>query len=332
MVGISLAASLRRIFEKTRTKDVHGPLREVLDSRDYPMQYTEKFVTFNQWKQIIHNFLSLQKEGKEFKSIDEMLSAPKSQRQFYSGLDLDSEEGEEDSLEGNEEAKSNMIYRRNQFEEVSDDEEEDEDEDQEEEEEEDSQEQEEGSDDRNQRCHRRRFQKKSPLTHSKSYFKNLKNVKSRLSDVIRHDKKQFYQDKSQTEHKALTAIAKKRLDEIISKPRYPSVRDPNFFSEKEKGVNRKNLQNPMGEIKKAKQKIERMKELTSGTAALQIADAFISSRVGQELISATQSDGTDDISQEKAEYFATKLLGNFGIIRFIFQWSFFDPFQFLFDE
>jgi hypothetical protein len=309
MVGISLDPSLRRIFEKTRTKDVHGPLREVLNSMDRPMQYTEKFITFYQWKQIIHNFLSLQKEGKEFKSIEEMLSAQKSQRQFYSGLDLDSEEeGEEDSLEGNEEAKSNMKYRRNQFEEVSDDEEEDE--------EEDSQEQGEGSDDRNQGHRRRhRSQKKAPVTHSKSYFKNLKNVKSRLSDVIRHDKKQFYQDKSQTEHKALTAIAKKRLDEIISKPRYPSVRDPNFFAEKEKGVNRKNLQNPMGEIKKAKQKIERMKELTSGTAALQIADAFISSRVGQELISATHSDGTDDISQEKAEYFAAKLLGT--TLRFI---------------
>jgi hypothetical protein len=310
MVGIVLPGKLRRLFERTRSKEVHGALKDILDSTGKRMSYTERYITFIQWKRIIRNFLLLQHDGREFQTLDDMLSNELRNHRKINDLDLDSDPDEDAKYQDGTLLEENKPYldawQKFQWAEENENDQQkqrrndEEDDDQEEEEDDDEESDNEESED----TYDRQFQKNRPknaVAHSKSYFKNLKNVKSRLSDVIRHDKKVFRQNKADTEDKALTAIARKRLQEIASKPKHKSIHDPHFFEDSKAPKN-------LSALKQTEKNIRKMKDLNSGLAALQIADSFLSSKVGKEFVSKAELDDLEDISPAEADMYVTKIL------------------------
>lgn len=325
MVGIDIPTDLKRILEKTRSKNVNGPIKD--DDNDdqsqepQPLEYYEKFVTFKHWNKIIRRFLALRIEGRNISSIEDILGETRvSKQRHYGGGQSEEDEIDLESFDDNprEETKKHSRGRSHGNRE---------------EENEDSAE--EGWNNLFQGDHpplRRKKGSGPPQDKrnnpTKSYYHGLKKVKSRIGDLVKHDKNQFYREKAKTDQAALSAIAKQRVDTISSRPRPPSIRDPEFFASSgattlkthhgENIYRNRDFSNPVT-YDSANKTVARLKDLSSGMAALQIADSFLNSRVGKELTSKTERDVLpEDISAKAAEAQALKLLGELTLVISVF--------------
>jgi hypothetical protein len=275
---------LKKILEKTRCKNVAGPVQSFIEYNDDTnefSEYTEKYITFQQWKFIIRNFLKLQSEGKSFNSLSDLIagnycSNGRSNRNIASNGHLrDCSNGDQSDDEKEEENKhqygTEEQHPSREFLSSSD------------------------KDDFNE------GDAWNFKHHQKSYFNNLKNVKSRLGEVIKHDKKLHYNEKSRVDTSALNSVGKRRVDHLTSKI-YPKPLKESF--QPDRGSNSEN---------------KRFMDLSSGVATVQIADSFLNGRIGKQLASTMDSDYdilSDDISAKQAEAYAMKLLGSLFVFHF----------------
>lgn len=238
MVGVVLPANIRRVFEKTRSKLLDGPLD--LSEDDQQIEYMEKYVTLHQWKAIVKRFLFMMKTGQPLGTAVDIISGVTANSvQKNDKSDEDSFDDQEEEFQTETKRANNyesVNKRRGRFEEDDDSI---------------------SDDDRIQKKDRKIISK--PETGHPNYMKKIKSVPSRLGDVIKLDKMAYKEKKHRTDTAALSAIAKKRVDILTSNMPPYTIKDPNFF--------------PGSRIAKV-QDVNRLKDLESGAATLEIADAF----------------------------------------------------------
>jgi hypothetical protein len=271
-VGVTLPLRLKKILEKTRSKNVAGPVEsfnEYNDDSNEFSEYVEKYITFQQWKSIIRNFLRLQSEGKSFNSLSDMIAEIDNSRRDsndnfgkndylrdYHNGDRSDGDSEEENKHQSEKLRPHSSGAN------------------------------EGHDEGDAWDFKH---------HQKNYFNNLRNVKSRLGGVITHDKKSYYHEKSRTDSSALSAVGKQRVDHLTRKI-HPKPLKETF--------------RPDQTVRNTENK--RFMDLSSGRASSQIADSFLNGRIGKQISSSMNSDYdilAEDISAKEAEAYAMKLLG-----------------------
>lgn len=141
---------------------------------------------------------------------------------------------------------------------------------------------------------------------SREYYNRLRNVPSRLSGIIQQDRGKFIRNRQQTDNAAMSSLARRRVDTLLNTSPALGFRDPNYYLQ------------PDANRKLNSTQRRRYQDLDSGTAALEIADAFLRGSVGKELMSTSEGDGTeyllaeeeiDDLSPLEAQRRAAAMLG-----------------------
>lgn len=291
LLGIFVSAKLRHTLGRARGKNVNGPLIPQDNTGDdghwawKGTEYVEKHVPLTLWKSIVKNFLRLRRQGVNPHYLDEVLpgqhkhphtqhetSSDRSDEERDEGYSLN--EGEEPSNEtkNHSERESNRefgIQRPT------------------------------ASSRRRQNSPHKRRNANPVNARSKAYFHRLHNVPSRLGEVIRKDRTNFQQTERKDERAALSAVARQRVD-VLTSHGGPSLRlHDNFDSNGSSSANLHRhglVRDPgTGRIVLASQRdtqrlVSRLHDLSSGSATLEIADAFLKGRVGRELL-LTQQDG-----------------------------------------
>jgi len=154
-----------------------------------------------------------------------------------------------------------------------------------------------------------------PAPEKEQFVRDLKKVPSRISQVVRHDKKHFKQKVLERDRAALKTIAQRRVDALTSTAVPLGFKDRHFFSEPDPGNSSLTRREPRlfhavshsatrkSAPSKAVRGFKKYTDLNSGLATMEIADAFLQGEVGREMLNRPDSDYSMYASSRPGEVF-----------------------------
>jgi len=137
---------------------------------------------------------------------------------------------------------------------------------------------------------------------------DLKQVSSRIGQLVRHDRNQYQKKTRERDAAALKTIARRRVDALTSTAVPLGFKDRHFFSEPDPGNYSSQRRHeprlfhsvsnsmPHGTSGPSKSKtatahaFKRYADLSSGLATMEIADAFLQGQVGREMLTRPDED------------------------------------------
>ncbi len=330
-VGITISTKLRRLLERTRSNLVNGPINlsdEKEDGREdvNPImhQYMEKHVPLPLWKSLVRNFLVLIKQGRDAREVVQLFPmclsdcrlAPQEQLMqrsnqnakaedddyFESLSDYDNIFGENlDTNDRNQGDADNfdevdavlrkakamkarqderkMVKSKHQLSKTG----------------------RAGHNDRSGSRERESSLEKQQRALAKQthdHYKKVKGIPSRLGEVIKHDRDVFQHHRKESDKAAFEMIAKQRARHFMASSTPPVGFDNPIYRVDGRSLN---ARHQVDKQKESNRKAAYYHDLNSGAAALDIADGFLSSSIGQEMMSLTGSELDDDMSLSPPE-------------------------------
>ena len=157
----------------------------------------------------------------------------------------------------------------------------------------------------------RRHHARNPLQKEGRFVRqDLKQVSSRIGQMVRHDRNQYQKKTRERDAAALKTIARRRVDALTSTAVPLGFKDRHFFSEPDPGDYSSRRRHeprlfhsvsnsmPHGTSGPSKSKsktttahaFKRYADLSSGLATMEIADAFLQGQVGREMLTRPDED------------------------------------------
>ena len=279
--------------------------------------YTEKLISLEQWSAIVHRYIAWMKQGNDSRSLTQLLplsvpsakitdpdgmhdydySDPSFEESKYSAQQAHGHDTFSDSNDDKEPAKADAEKLKQKTTKKS--------------------------------SNNQRNRKPAPVDlglerRAKHYFHNIKKVPSRIAAVVQHDRQDYNKLKHEVDEAALSSIAKRTVDMLISQP-YPTELRNYLTSGTEAEANCY-----AAESQRQVRPKSNLKDLQSGRSVRNIADAFLHSSLGKEMLSSMGSsnarqdlygEGDLDLSPDQAELRAAEILGEFFVQLCIFTLS-----------
>jgi hypothetical protein len=144
------------------------------------------------------------------------------------------------------------------------------------------------------------------------YYRQVKTVPSRLGEVIKHDRQNFQHARKANDSAAFDMIAKQRADHFMKATTPPvGLNNPVYQLDRNSLNTRSQVSSHSFPSKLDRRKPNYYHDLDSGAAAMDIANGFLSSSIGHEIMSMTGSELDEDLSLSPAEAMekAKRMLG-----------------------
>jgi hypothetical protein len=324
-LGILLSSELRNTLLQAKSKLVDGPIirldNEYHNVNEESIEYMEKHIPFQLWMAIVRRFLRLKAQGIDSRDVHEIFPNISLHDQHGNQTNASTSKYYENIDHTDIDENANIYHTRTRENESMGETETDE--------------QYEDDEDKNQQqilkkkrekrtkkqkdstqFNHRKSQGKSQQNHNpvvrreRDYYNQLNRVTSRISNLVQFDRKNYHDLERSQDRAALTSVARNRIHHLNG------WQDSSYQQHLQSQSQVLSQSAAHKYMPKSYTLSNRLRDLESGSATMEIANAFLKGNVGKELMSNPDDDFEEyirdeinELSPKEAQIKAAEMLG-----------------------